>query len=61
MISLMFSGMCENCECADLKLECTEYSYCGGSILEWSVRCIHSDACNKMEDRVIERLRGEQE
>lgn len=60
MIKLDFTGMCEECECADLELECLEV----GSIVrfkfkkEWSVRCKHADACDAMESRTIERVRN---
>ena len=55
MIHLEYTGKCENCDCADLKLEYTEYAdfFNRG---EWSVRCIHEDACERMEDKTTERF-----
>ena len=56
MIELQFTGMCKDCKCADLELEDVQL-YEGR---EWSVRCNHSEACDSMEDKTIERMRGEQ-
>ena len=57
MIHLEYTGKCENCDCSDLKLECTEYADFVKRGKEWSVRCIHEDSCDRMEDITIERLR----
>ena len=59
MIDINFTGMCENCKCADLELESLEYEYCGERRKEWTVRCIHVDACDAMEDRMIEKYQIE--
>lgn len=55
MIELVFTGMCEDCECADLELDSAEY---GDGTMWWTVRCRHAVACDKMEDRTIDRLKG---
>ena len=58
MIDINYTGMCENCKCADLELDCIEYVNAqGGRRKEWTVRCIHDHACDAMEDRMIEKLR----
>lgn len=58
MIDLKFSGMCKDCVCADLEVICTELEdfQDDGIKKHWEVRCIHSTACNKMEDKTIKRL-----
>ena len=61
MIDINFTGMCENCKCADLELDCLEYTRFDGVVKEWTVRCIHVDACDAMEDRMIEKLREDGE
>ena len=58
MITLEFTGRCEECECADLELECLEFCSFDKSEKEWSVRCKHADACDAMESRTIERVRN---
>lgn len=55
MIELVFTGMCEDCECADLELDSLEH--CDGTMW-WTVRCRHAVACDKMEDKTIDRLKG---
>ena len=55
MIELVFKGMCEDCECADLELDSLEY---GDGTMWWTVRCRHVDACDRMEDKTIDRLKG---
>lgn len=59
MIDINFTGMCENCKCADLVLDCLEYSSFDGFAKEWTVRCIHANACDTMEDRMIEKYETE--
>ena len=58
MIKLEFTGMCEECEHADLELECFEFGSFDKSKKEWSVKCRHADACDAIESRTIERVRG---
>ena len=60
MIHLKFTGMCEKCKHADLKLECLEFSSFTGSEKEWDVGCIHAEACDSMESRTIERMKGKE-
>ena len=55
MIDINFTGMCENCKCADLVLDCLEYTGFDGVAKDWTVRCIHVDACDAMEERVTEK------
>ena len=59
MIKLTYTGMCEDCEHADLVLDCLEYQSFDlkGNRKEWTVRCIHVDACDAMKDKMIEKLR----
>lgn len=55
MISLVFDGKCKGCTQADLELiEADAFM----TEKLWGVRCIHNDACEYMEDRTIERLKG---
>ena len=49
--------MCKDCKHADLELDCLEYTRFDGVVKEWTVRCIHVNACDAMEDRMIEKLR----
>ena len=46
MVNLEFSGMCEGCQMADLKLE----ESADGS---WEVRCTHKDACERIKKQFI--------
>lgn len=46
MIELMFTGKCNGCKCADLELDYfTIESFDDPDGKEWTVRCIHEDAC----------------
>ena len=61
MIELNFKGMCEDCKYADLKV----YSIYAETIGEsknnktWHVRCIHEDACHRIDDVTIENMGNE--
>lgn len=55
MIDINFTGMCKDCKHADLVLDCREYQGFDGDIKYWTVRCIHADACDAMEERVTEK------
>ena len=52
MIKLEYTGMCKDCTCSELELECYV-----SSKKYWSVKCIHADACSLMEDKTLERLK----
>ena len=54
MINLVFSGMCENCQYADLELDCLNLIRNYKKEKVWTVKCIHRDACYHMEDKTIE-------
>lgn len=54
MISIVMDGMCSGCKYADLELDGV-YLSCSGT-KEWSVRCIHRDACDNMETKTINRI-----
>ena len=55
MIKLEYTGMCKDCTCSELELECYVEEVCNKKY--WSVKCIHVDACSTMEDKMIERLK----
>lgn len=54
MIKLKFTGMCEDCQCADLKLEEMNLFADNQSRKEWSAKCIHEGACLRMLSQKIE-------
>ena len=45
MIDLVMTGKCKDCPVADLEIEDQE-TYLGSS---WTVKCIHEDACDRVE------------
>jgi len=55
MIELRFTGMCEGCQHADLKLV-EENSYADFQrYKEWYAKCIHESACLAMKDKTVSR------
>lgn len=51
MVKIVYDGMCEGCECADLQLEYVP----GVNIPEnerWALICKHEFACDQMERKV---------
>ena len=57
MVELIFTGMCKGCDCADLELTYFDTATIGcGYERKWSVECRHVAACERMEERTIERL-----
>ena len=61
MITIGMTGMCEGCLCADLELVREEDDTFDGIVKRWYVRCIHRDACDFMETKTIQRLKGSTE
>ena len=61
MIELNFKGMCEDCKCADLEVHSIYAETIGESKYKktWYVRCIHEDACYRMEDYMTEKMGNE--
>ena len=60
MIELNFKGMCKDCKCADLEVDSIYAETIGGSEYKtWRVRCIHENACYRMEDYMTEKMRNE--
>lgn len=59
MIELKFTGMCEGCKHASLKLEYEDYSAMFEVSKVWHARCIHAEACDDIKNRTIEILREE--
>lgn len=60
MIELNLKGMCEDCKCADLEVDSIYAETIGGSEYKtWRVRCIHENACYRMEDYMTEKMRNE--
>ena len=60
MIELNFKGMCKDCKCADLEVDNIYVETIGGSKYKtWSVRCIHEDACHRIDDVTIENMGNE--
>ena len=61
MIRLEFDGKCKDCYNADLELEhFNQLNMYEGVKKIWSVHCIHENACDHMEDRVIARFKKEE-
>lgn len=59
MIYLEFDGLCQDCKCADLELDCLRiesFDNNNPTRKVWTVSCIHADACDHIEDITIERL-----
>lgn len=54
MVKIVYDGMCEGCECADLRLE-----YCSAinksESEKWTLICTHKFACEQMEDKMIKK------
>jgi len=50
MIRIEFSGICQDCYCADLKLEPVTYESGSGNVdkVKWFIECRHEDACMRM-------------
>ena len=48
------------CPCADLELVCEEDDTFDGIVKRWYVKCDHRDACDFMETKTIQRLKGAQ-
>ena len=55
MIRIEMDGMCEGCRCADLELD---YFFGMNNEKNWFIKCDHRDACDWMETRTINRLKG---
>ena len=53
MIELIYTGKCKDCGNADLVIDSYET---GLGETHHTVRCIHNDACERMEDRTIARM-----
>lgn len=52
MVEIVFEGMCEGCERADLELDCLEMQGFETDFMkEWTVRCTHQDVCEMWEKR----------
>lgn len=51
MIEIKMTGMCENCDKADLKIDCVEIARGYETMKHWSIRCIHHDACVRMSEK----------
>lgn len=58
MIEIVMDGMCKGCTRADLELECC-HTYIDERF--WSISCTHKSACDRMESKIIERLRKDDE
>lgn len=48
MIEIKFTGMCEDCPCADLEVHC----FMTGSINRWVIQCTHHNACVRTKARL---------
>ena len=59
MIKIEYTGMCKYCTCSDLELDYYVEERYQASKKYWSVKCIHADACSRMEDKTLERLKLE--
>ena len=49
MIEIKMTGICENCTCADLFLDCINIESFNGDydMTKWSIGCKHERVCNK--------------
>ena len=48
MIEIKMSGLCEDCDKADLRIDCTEVSSGLETMKYWVIKCIHDGACERM-------------
>lgn len=48
MIEIKMSGLCEGCDKADLTLDCMELENFYETKKEWTIKCIHNEACERM-------------
>lgn len=53
MIEIKMTGMCEDCERADLEVDYLPFD---DDKKMWTIRCIHDNACDQMESRMIEKF-----
>ena len=53
MIEIKMTGMCDDCERADLEVD---YLLFDDEKKMWTIRCIHENACDQMESRMIEKF-----
>ena len=56
MIKVVFDGMCEGCQCADLSISIDHKAGCQK---EWRIKCTHYEACWKMESKTRKSKRGD--
>ena len=56
MIEIKMSGLCEDCEKADLTLDCMEFSNLYETKKEWYIKCIHNEACERMYDQTMREV-----
>lgn len=56
MIEIQMSGLCEDCDKADLSLDCVDLSNLYGMKKEWSIKCIHSEACERIFDQTMREV-----
>ena len=47
MIEIAMTGMCKDCEHADLELESNELQSGQGTITLWEIICTHQDKCEE--------------
>ena len=52
MIEIKMSGLCEECDKADLTLDCIELSNLYETKKEWTIKCIHDGACERMFNQI---------
>lgn len=50
MIELIYTGKCKDCEYAELTVDCYED---GLGHMMHDVRCVHDEACNRIEELMI--------
>ena len=53
-IELYFTEKCKNCTCADLEIETlVRETFNGDTVKEHYIRCIHEDACYRIENLTL--------
>lgn len=56
MIEIKMSGLCEDCNKADLRIDCTEFSSGLETMKYWEIRCVHEEACERMHDKMRQEV-----
>ena len=59
MINIEMTGICEGCDKADLEIECLETESFAGRQMNWGIRCLHQEACERICEVLDNELKNE--